>query len=115
MAEKEPTPEELEELLKKEARKDKLHQNYLKRKSNRKQKKYEEHTKAKKKAQIDRESTIHIGAVANALEYKSIQTERCNINRIIIKNNMLLEQAKEMLMLAKLELHSAQYAAYKIP
>ena len=31
----------------------------------------------------------------------------------IIKNNMLLEQAKEMLMLAKQELHSAQYATYK--
>ena len=30
-----------------------------------------------------------------------------------IKNNMLLEQAKEMLMLAKQELHSAQYATYK--
>ena len=40
-------------------------------------------------------------------------TERGNINREIIKNNMLLEQAKEMLMLAKQELHSAQYATYK--
>ncbi len=30
-----------------------------------------------------------------------------------IKNNMLLEQAKELLMLAKQELHSAQYATYK--
>ena len=62
---------------------------------------------------IDREPTIHIGAVANALERKGIQTERGNINREIIKNNMLLEQAKEMLMLAKHELHSAQYATYK--
>ena len=62
---------------------------------------------------IDREPTIHIGAVANALERKGIQTERGNINREIIKNNMLLEQAKEMLMLAKQELHSAQYATYK--
>ena len=53
------------------------------------------------------------GAVANALERKGIQTERGNINREIIKNNMLLEQAKEMLMLAKQELHSAQYATYK--
>ena len=42
-----------------------------------------------------------------------IQTERGNINREIIKNNMLLEQAKEMLMLAKQELHSAQYAKIK--
>ena len=62
---------------------------------------------------IDKEPTIHIGAVANALERKGIQTERGNINREIIKNNMLLEQAKEMLMLAKQELHSAQYATYK--
>ena len=62
---------------------------------------------------IDREPTIHIGAVANALERKGIQTERGNINREIIKDNMLLEQAKEMLMLAKQELHSAQYATYK--
>ncbi len=62
---------------------------------------------------IDREPTIHIGAVANALERKGIQTERGNINQEIIKNNLLLEQAKEMLMLAKQELHSAQYAMYK--
>ena len=62
---------------------------------------------------IDREPTIHIGAIANALERKGIQTGRGNINREIIKNNMLLEQAKEMLMLAKQELHSAQYATYK--
>ena len=62
---------------------------------------------------IDREPTIHIGAVANALERKGIQTERGNINREIIKNNLLLEQVKEMLMLARQELHSAQYATYK--
>ncbi len=61
---------------------------------------------------IDREPTIHIGAVVNALERKGIQTERGNINRKIIKHNILLEQAKEMLTLAKQELHSAQYAAY---
>lgn len=40
-------------MRKKEARKDRLHQNYLKRKANGKQKEYEERTKAKKKAQID--------------------------------------------------------------
>ena len=62
---------------------------------------------------IDKEPTIHIGAVANALERKGIQTERGNINREIIKNNMLLEQAKDMLMLAKQELHSAQYVKIK--
>lgn len=57
---------------------------------------------------IDREPTIHIGAVANALERKGIQTERGNINREIIRHNRLLEQAKEMLMLAKQELYSVQ-------
>ena len=62
---------------------------------------------------IDREPTIHIGAVANALERKGIQTERGNINREIIRNNMLLEQAKEMLMFAKQEVHSAQYEKIK--
>ena len=58
MAEKEPTPEELEEMRKKEARKDRLHQNYLKRKANGKQKEYEERTKAKKKVQIESQSAI---------------------------------------------------------
>ena len=53
MEEKGPTPEELEEIRKKEARKDKLHQNYLKRKANGKQKEYEERTKAEKKARIE--------------------------------------------------------------
>lgn len=51
--EKELTPEEQEELRKKEERKDRLHQNYLKRKANGKQKEYEERTKAKKKAERD--------------------------------------------------------------
>ena len=53
MTEKEPAPEELEEIRKKEARKDRWHQNYLKRKANGKQKEYEERTKAEKKAQIE--------------------------------------------------------------
>lgn len=53
MQEKEPTPEELEEIKKKEARKDRLHQNYLRRKANGWQKSYEERTKAQKKAEID--------------------------------------------------------------
>ena len=46
-------PEELEEIRKREERKDRLHQNYLKRKANGKQKEYEERTKAKKKAEIE--------------------------------------------------------------
>ena len=51
--EAELTPEELEEIRKREERKDRLHQNYLKRKANGKQKEYEERTKAKKKAEIE--------------------------------------------------------------
>ena len=47
------TQEELEELRKREERKDRLHQNYLKRKANGKQKEYEERTKARKKAEIE--------------------------------------------------------------
>ena len=47
------TPEELEEIRKREERKDRLHQNYLKWKANGKQKEYEERTKAKKKAEIE--------------------------------------------------------------
>lgn len=62
---------------------------------------------------IDKEPTIHIGAVANALERKGIQTERGNINREIIKGNVLLEQAKEMLELAKQEVRSIQYSGLK--
>jgi len=45
--------EELEEIRKREERKDRLHQNYLKRKANGKQKEYEDRTKAKKKAEMD--------------------------------------------------------------
>ena len=42
-----------EEMKKREARKDRLHQNYLKRKANGKQQEYYERTKAKKKAEMD--------------------------------------------------------------
>ena len=62
---------------------------------------------------IDKEPTIHIGAVANALERKGIQTERGNINREIVKHNMMLEQAKAMFELAKQEVQSIQYAKIK--
>ena len=47
------TPEEIEEMKKREARKDRLHQNYLKRKANGKQQEYYERTKEKKKAKMD--------------------------------------------------------------
>lgn len=53
MAEKKSTPEEREEMRKKETRKDRLHQNYLRRKASGKQKEYEERTRAVKKAQIE--------------------------------------------------------------
>ena len=46
------TPEEQEELRKKEVRKDRLHQNYLRRKANGKQKELEERYTAKRKAQV---------------------------------------------------------------
>ena len=49
----EQTPEEQEELRRKEERKDKLHQAYLKRKASGAQKRYEDKIKAKKKAEMD--------------------------------------------------------------
>ena len=52
-AEVELTPEELEEIRKREERKDRLHQNYLKRKASGAQKRYEDKIKAAKKAEID--------------------------------------------------------------
>lgn len=51
--EAELTPEELEEIRKREERKDRLHQNYLKRKASGAQKRYEDKIKAKKKAEMD--------------------------------------------------------------
>ena len=47
------TPEEQEELRKKEERKDRLHQNYLRRKANGKQKEWEERYNAKRRAQVE--------------------------------------------------------------
>ena len=46
------TPEELEEIRKREERKDRLHQNYLKRKASGAQKRYEDKIKERKKAEI---------------------------------------------------------------
>ena len=51
--EAELTPEELEEIRKREERKDRLHQNYLKRKASGAQKRYEDKIKEKKKAEIE--------------------------------------------------------------
>ena len=47
------SPEELEALRKKEERKDRLHQNYLKRKASGAQKRYEDKIREKKKAEMD--------------------------------------------------------------
>ena len=52
------TPEEQEELRKKEERKDRLHQNYLKRKASGAQKRYENKIKAKKKAEMDAKKAL---------------------------------------------------------
>ena len=52
------TPEEQEELQKKEERKDRLHQNYLKRKASGAQKRYEDKIKAKKKAEMDAKKAL---------------------------------------------------------
>ncbi len=47
------TPEEQEALRKKEERKDRLHQNYLRRKANGKQKEYEDRIKSEKRRQME--------------------------------------------------------------
>ena len=52
------TPEEQEELQKKGERKDRLHQNYLKRKSSGAQKRYDDKIKAKKKAEMDAKKAL---------------------------------------------------------
>ena len=52
------TPEEQEELRKKEERKDRLHQNYLKRKASGAQKQYEDKIKANKKAEMDAKKAL---------------------------------------------------------
>ena len=52
------TTEEQEELRKKEERKDRLHQNYLKRKASGAPKQYEDKIKAKKKAEMDAKKSL---------------------------------------------------------
>ena len=47
------TAEELEEIRKREERKDRLHRNYIRRRDNVKQKEYEDRTKTAKKAEMD--------------------------------------------------------------
>ena len=50
---------------------------------------------------IDRLPTIHLGAVASALERKGIRTERGDMNRFITEHNRLLESAKAALEVAE--------------
>ena len=64
---------------------------------------------------IEKQPTIHIGAVANALERKGIQTERGNINREIIRQNRKLKQAMEELVLANKELETIQSSYAETP
>ena len=52
------TPEEQEALRKKEERKDRLHQNYLRRKASGKQKEYEDRIKAAKKAEMEAKKAV---------------------------------------------------------
>ena len=62
------TPEEMEAVRKREARKDRLHQNYLKRKASGKQKEYEERVRAKKKAELDaKKDALRAEDIANGV------------------------------------------------
>ena len=66
--EAELTPEELEEIRKREERKDKLHQNYLKRKASGAQKRYEDKIKERKKAEIeDKKAAIRAEDIAKGV------------------------------------------------
>ena len=62
------TPEELEEIRKREERKDRLHQNYLKRKASGAQKRYEDKIKERKKAEIEaKKAAIRAEDIANGV------------------------------------------------
>lgn len=62
------TPEELEEIRKREERKDRLHQNYLKRKASGAQKRYEDKIKGRKKAEIEaKKATIRAEDIAKGV------------------------------------------------
>ena len=66
--EEELTPEELEEIRKREERKDRLHQNYLKRKASGAQKRYEDKIKKRKKAEIEaKKAAIRAEDIANGV------------------------------------------------
>ena len=62
------TPEELEEIRKREERKNRLHQNYLKRKASGAQKRYEDKIKKRKKAEIEaKKATIRAEDIAKGV------------------------------------------------
>ena len=62
------TPEELEEIRRREERKDRLHQNYLKRKASGVQKRYEDKIKGRKKAEIEaKKAAIRAEDIAKVL------------------------------------------------
>ena len=89
-AEVELTPEELEEIRKREERKDRLHQNYLKRKASGWQRQYEDRTKAKKKAEMDAKKKrspsrgYSKGRVHSCQQYAEVRAENRTTERSLI-------------------------------
>ena len=85
------TPEELEEIRKREERKDRLHQNYLKRKASGAQKRYEDKIKGRKKAEIEaKKAAIRAEDIAKGVfvpasslpqrePMKGVQTASCSL------------------------------------
>ena len=71
------TPEEAEALRKREERKDKLHQAYLRRKASGAQKKYEDKVRAKKKAEREAKSAaLRADAIARGIFIPSVSCPR---------------------------------------
>ena len=82
--------EEQEELRKKEERKDRLYQNYLKRKANGAQKRYEDKIKAKKRAEMDAKKAL-IRAESRLVEvYNSYIKDQRHSKLLVFPHNDLL-------------------------
>ena len=92
------TPEEQEELRKREERKDRLHQNYLKRKASGAQKRYEDKIKAKKKAEMDEGSGFCFGVVTaiNKAEEELSKSGTLYCLGDIVHNSREVERLKAM-------------------
>ena len=76
MSSRKLTPEQIEEQKKIEARKDRLHRNYLKRKANGTQKNYYEKTKQKKKELLDsKKLAIRLEDMENGVFAKASQMQ----------------------------------------